>query len=74
MILAWASPFNPVNTKYLYNICTLLNQLVQMLCKCFVFAGKMIESFKSSYLEIRVSCCINFSINELCQGIWEDWI
>ena len=35
-----------VNTKHLYNICTLWDQhrrrwadVVQMLCKCFVFAG-----------------------------------
>ena len=38
---------NPANTKHLYNICTMLVQrrrlwsdVVQMLCKCFVFAGK----------------------------------
>ena len=37
---------NPVNTKHLYNICTMLNQrrrrwddVVQMLYKSFVFAG-----------------------------------
>ena len=36
----------PVNTKHLYNICTMLDQcrrrwanIVQMLCKCFVFAA-----------------------------------
>ena len=36
----------PANTKYLYNICTMLDQrrrrwagVVQMLYKCFVFAG-----------------------------------
>ena len=36
----------PVNTKHLYNICTMLDQrrrrwvdVVQMLHKCFVFAG-----------------------------------
>ena len=36
----------PVNTKHLRNICTMLDQrqrrwagVVQMLCKCFVFAG-----------------------------------
>ena len=36
----------PVNTKQLYNICTMLDQrqrrwvdVVQMLYKCFVFAG-----------------------------------
>ena len=36
----------PVNTKHLYNICTKLDQrrrrwadVVQMLYKCFVFAG-----------------------------------
>ena len=36
----------PVNTTYLYNLCTMLDQrrrrwadVVQMLCKCFVFAG-----------------------------------
>ena len=39
---------NPVNTKHLYNICTMLDQrrrrwadVVQMLYKCFVFAGKV---------------------------------
>ena len=38
--------FNPVNTKHLYNICTMLNQrrrrcadAVQMLYKCFVLSG-----------------------------------
>ena len=38
---------NPVNTKYLYDICTMLDQrrrrwadVVQMLYTCFVFAGK----------------------------------
>ena len=37
---------NPANTKHLYNICTMLDQrrrrwavVVQMLYKCFVFAG-----------------------------------
>ena len=40
---------NPVNTKYLYNICTILDQrlrrwsnIVQMLYKYFVFTGKFI--------------------------------
>ena len=38
---------NPANTKHLYNICTMLDQrqrrwadVVQMLYKCFVFAGE----------------------------------
>ena len=38
--------YDPVNTKHLYNICTMLNQrrrrwadVVQMLYKCFEFAG-----------------------------------
>ena len=38
---------NPVNTKHLHNICTMLGQrrrrwadVVQMLYKCFVFTGK----------------------------------
>ena len=38
--------FNPANTKHLHNICTMLDQrlrrwadVVQMLYKCFVFAG-----------------------------------
>ena len=38
---------NPANTKHLHNICTMLGQrrirwadVVQMLYKCFVFAGK----------------------------------
>ena len=41
------SRHNPVSTKHLYNICTMLDQrrrrwayVVQMLYKCFVFAGK----------------------------------
>ena len=36
----------PINTKHLYNICTMLDQrrrrwadVVQLLCKCFVFTG-----------------------------------
>ena len=43
--VCWTA-FNPVNTKHLYNICTMLGQrrrrwpnVVQMLYKCFVFAG-----------------------------------
>ena len=43
---AYWDVFNPVNTKHLYNICTKLIQrrrrwadVVQMLYKCFVFAG-----------------------------------
>ena len=41
---------NPVNTKHLYNICTMLDQrrrrwadVVQMLYKCFASAGKVIN-------------------------------
>ena len=41
------SGINPANTKHLYNICTMLDQrrrrwadVVQMLCKWFVFPGK----------------------------------
>ena len=44
----------PVNTKHLYSICTMLDQrrrrwagVVQMLYKCFVFAG--IELFYMYY-------------------------
>ena len=36
--ICWAA-FNPVNTKHLYNICTLWAHVVQMLYKCFVLAG-----------------------------------
>ena len=43
--------YYPVNTKHLYNICTMLDQrlgrlndVVQMLCKCFVFAGYEVNS------------------------------
>ena len=43
--VSWAA-FNPVNTKHLYNICTMLDQrrrrwadVVQILYKCFVFSG-----------------------------------
>ena len=39
--------YNPVNTKHLYKICTTSAQrlrrwsnIVQVLCKCFVFTGK----------------------------------
>ena len=39
---------SPVNTKHLYDICTMLDQrrrrwddVVQMLYKCFVFAGSL---------------------------------
>ena len=45
------SMVNPANTKHLHNICTTSAQrlrrwsnIVQMLYKCFVFAGKMIQS------------------------------
>ena len=41
---------NPANTKHLYKICTMLDQrrrrwadVVQMLYKCFVFAGKWLS-------------------------------
>ena len=43
--VSWAAS-NPVNTKHLYNICTIWNQrqkrwadVVQILYNCFVFAG-----------------------------------
>ena len=42
--------YHPVNTKHLYNICTLLVQrrrrwvdVVQMLYKCFVVAGQTVK-------------------------------
>ena len=42
----WDRSDYPANTKHLYNICTMLDQrqrrwadIVQMLYKCFVFAG-----------------------------------
>ena len=45
-LVAWAERGYPANTKHLYNICTMLDQrrrrwadVVQMLYKCFVFAG-----------------------------------
>ena len=41
------TPTNPIITKKMYNICTMLDQrrrpwadAVHMLCKCFVFSGK----------------------------------
>ena len=44
--LQYVGAINPVNTKHLYSICTMLDQrlrrwsdVVQMLYKCFVFAG-----------------------------------
>ena len=44
-------PGNPANTKHLYNICTMLGQrrrrwtdVVQMLYKCFVFAGNEVTT------------------------------
>ena len=55
----WGS-VNPVNTKHLYNICTTLDQrrrrwadVVQMLYKCFVFAGKLaiVCSYEAWYLD-----------------------
>ena len=51
----------PANTKHLYNICTMFDQrrrrwadVVQMLCKCFVFAGFTIDCVISleSYVNI----------------------
>ena len=46
---------SPANTKHLYNICTMLVQrrrrwtdVVQMLCKCFVFAGDQIPPKSSN--------------------------
>ena len=50
----------PVNTKHLYNICTMLDQrrrrwadFVQMLYKCFVFAGCWLPSF---WILRKLSC------------------
>ena len=45
----------PVNTKHLHNICTTLNQhqrrwadVVQMLCKCFVFTGISVHQVRTN--------------------------
>ena len=54
---------NPVNTKHLYNISTILDQrrrrwvdVVQMLCKCFVFIGK-VESVRGNRGGENGGCC-----------------
>ena len=54
---------NPANTQHLYNICTMSAQslrrwsnIVQMLYKCFVFAGKLlyfISSFKIRFIQFE---------------------
>ena len=64
--------FNPVNTKYLYNICTMLGQsrrrwadIVQMLYKCFVFAGNsswsgiadVLATITRRHHPMSVKCC-----------------
>ena len=48
----------PANTKYLYNICTMLDQrrrrwadVVQMLYRCFVFAGILDNLFRAATTE-----------------------
>ena len=61
-LLKISSPkINPANTKHLYTICTTSAQrlrrwsnIVQMLYKCFVFAGKMIYMWVSD-----VTCTID---------------
>ena len=56
--VSWAA-FNPVNTKHLYNICTMLDQrrrhwinVVQMLYKCFVFSRNS-RWFGTAYYDWR---------------------
>ena len=49
----------PANKKHLYNICKVLDQrrrrwadVVQMLYKCFVFAGMFIDSISDNVVQI----------------------
>ena len=74
--VCWAT-FNPVNTKLLYNICTILGQrrrrwadAVQMLYKCFVFAGnKWNESgFRPPLCTYRLNWARRTS-----WGWWDEW-
>ena len=57
---------NPVNTKILYNICTMLDQrrrrwadVVQMLYKCFVSAGKAVPA------HLRIKLFMSFGFAQL---------
>ena len=57
----------PVNTKHLYNICTMLDQrrrqwanVVRMLYKCFVFAGYLLMT-PNNYLAPSVVLSHSFS-------------
>ena len=52
----------PVNTKHLYNICTMLDQrrgrwadVVQMLYKCFVFTGIVSDNIHADTLRYSMS-------------------
>ena len=60
-----ACPALPVNTKHLYNICTMLAQrrrrwtdVVQMLCKCFVFSGLFQHWVKVSDVGPALNCLL----------------
>ena len=59
--VCWAA-FNPANTKHLYNICTMRRRrwagVVQMLYKCFVFAGNSSWS-GGDYKPTPTQCMLN---------------
>ena len=66
MILAWASPFNPANTKHLYNIWTMLNQrrrrfavVVQMLYNIIdiVFFKSFLSNKHTNHLVVKETAC-----------------
>ena len=55
---------HPVNTKHLYNICTMLDQrrrrwadVVQILYKCFVFTGQGIVQMGWNFDNVNLSPC-----------------
>ena len=84
MDLKWRDRFivsewvNPANTKHLYSICTMLDQrrrrwadVVQMLYKCFVFAGNPVFSYTLKCYHIVIHCemrIISFYWRNTMQG------
>ena len=76
--------FCPVNIKQLYKICTMLDQrrrrwagVVQMLYKCFVFAGLQINCEENMYsFQMNNTCLINMTTFATVESILyypQDW-
>ena len=61
---------SPVNAKHLYSICTMLDQrrrrwagVVQMLYKCFVFAGNVLSA--SSGITNTLTLTLHHDVNNI---------